>query len=73
MFDLSLGTILTGFTVSTIGFSLYLYGKKQARLPQLIVGGLMMASVFIVPGAWWLAAANAALVIGLWLAVRTGR
>lgn len=73
MSDLSLGTILTGFVVSTIGFSLLLYGKKQARVPQLVVGGLMMGSPLVVPDPCWMAGCNAVLITGLWLAVRSGR
>ena len=31
------GSIIAGFSVSTVGFSFFVYGKKQGRLPQLLV------------------------------------
>lgn len=68
--DIPTGTIVAGFLVSTVGFSLFLYGKKQARLPQLVAGGLMMLLPFVLPGALWMSVAGAATVGGMWLAVR---
>lgn len=45
---MSSATIITGFIVSTIGFSFFIYGKKQRRPPQLVVGiFLMVAPIFL--------------------------
>ena len=70
--DISIGALVAGFLVSTIGFSLLLYGKKQARIPQLIVGCLMLVAPFVVPGALWISVAGVAAIGGLWFAVRMG-
>ena len=64
-------TIIVGFVVSTIGLSFFLYGKKQARLPQLVLGMLLMAIPFLAPPVWAAGIACAAIA-GLWLAVRAG-
>ena len=34
--DLSASTLFASLFVSSIGFGLFLYGKKQARIPQLV-------------------------------------
>lgn len=67
-----MAALLAGFVVSTIGFSLFLYGKKQARPPQLVAGLLMMLVPFAVPGAVWIYVSGAALGAGTWAAVRAG-
>lgn len=70
--DIPTGTIVAGFLVSTVGFALFLYGKKQARLPQLVTGGLLMLLPFVLSGAAWMSIAGAASVAGMWFAVRAG-
>jgi hypothetical protein len=46
--DLDLSTLIAGCLVSTVGFSVFLYGKKQARLPQLVAGSVMMLLPLVV-------------------------
>ena len=46
--------IIASFIISTVGFSFFIYGKKQGRLPQLIAGMLLMASPFVVRDALWM-------------------
>lgn len=70
--DLTTATLVAGFLVSTVGFSLFLYGKKQVRPPQLVGGVLMMALPFIVPGALWITVGGIALAGGTWAAARAG-
>jgi len=57
---------------SGIGFVLFVYGKKQARWPQLIAGLLLMVYPYFTPGVVSLLATGAAIVLGLWYAVRLG-
>ena len=40
--EFTAGWMLAGLLVSTVGFGLFLYGKKQTRFPQLIAGIAMM-------------------------------
>lgn len=51
------GSLIASMIVSTIGFSFFLYGKKQQRAPQLLAGVLMMVFPYFV--------ANAAAVLGI--------
>lgn len=63
---------VVSFLVGTIGFSIFVYGKKQARAPQLIAGILLLAASWAVPSPAWMAA-SAVLVIGaLWAGTRAG-
>lgn len=71
-FDLSTSVLIASFVTGTIGFSLFLYGKKQARIPQLVSGLLMMALPLLVPGASGIWIGAAALCAGSWVAVRAG-
>lgn len=70
--EMSGGWLLAGLLVSTVGMGLFVYGKKQTRLPQVIAGIAMM----IYPG--FVASPALILVIcgllcgGVWVAVRAG-
>jgi hypothetical protein len=58
--------------VSTIGFGIFLYGKKQVRVPQLATGIALMVYPYFVGSAALMIGIGAVLVAGLWLAVRAG-
>ena len=62
---MSTGTIIAGFIVSTVGLSFFLYGKKQARVPQLILGVLLMVCPFVVPDPLWMSCLAVVLLLGL--------
>ena len=70
--DISLPALFAGMVFSTVGFSLFLYGRKQGRAPQLIAGILLMVLPMLVPGALWITISSSAAIAGLWLAVRAG-
>ena len=40
--DFSTATMVASLIVGSLGFGLFLYGKKQVRVPQLAVGIAMM-------------------------------
>ena len=70
--DLSSGALLASLIVSTAGFGLFSYGKKQSRMPQLGAGVALMIFPYFVTGAaaiWGIAAGVSAVLI---LAVRSG-
>jgi len=66
----STATIIAGFVVSTVGFSIFLFGKKQRRMPQLAVGIAMMASPLIVTDPLWMSVTAVILLIGMHVAIR---
>jgi len=51
---------------------LYLYGKRETRIPQLVVGLVMMVYPYFVEGALAMWGTGAALVLALALLVRAG-
>jgi hypothetical protein len=51
---------------------LFIYGKKQARIPYLAGGLLFMVYPYFAPSASWMLAIGAALGVGLWWAIRLG-
>ncbi len=66
---MSTGTIIAGFLISTIGLSVFIYGKRQGRLPQLIAGMLLMVSPFMVRDPLWMSCLAGGVLLGLKLAL----
>jgi hypothetical protein len=66
------GWLFASLIVSAVGFILLHYGRKMARVPQLVVGLVMLIYPYFVPGAL----ANALVALGLlavlWVVVRLG-
>ena len=52
--DWSLSSILAGLLVSTLGFSIFLYGKNVQRFWPLVVGLAMMTYPWFIYSALWL-------------------
>lgn len=69
--DLSAASLITGLFTSSIGFGLFVYGKKQARAPQLVAGILLMALPVVAPAALLQASLAAAVILGTILVNRT--
>ncbi len=57
---------------SGVGFVLFVYGKKQGRMPQLVVGLLMMGYPYMTPGVPALIGVGMLLGAGLWWAIKLG-
>jgi hypothetical protein len=70
--NLTLGSLLASLLVSTIGLGLFVYGKKQTRMPQLGAGLAMMIFPMFVASTGWMLAVASAVLGGLWLALRMG-
>ena len=70
--DLDPGTLLAGLVVSGVGFVLFRYGKSQVRVPQMVVGAMMMAAPFFTPGPLLTLAVGAGLGAALWIGLRLG-
>ena len=64
--------IIVAFIVSTVGFSIYLFGKKQRRVPQYVVGMLMMASPLVVRDPLWATVTAVAMLLGMRVAIGFG-
>jgi hypothetical protein len=64
--------IMWELALSGVGFVLFTYGRKQQRIPQLVVGVLFMVYPIFVSSAAGLIAGGCLLGGGLWLAIRLG-
>ena len=71
-FDFDANTILMSLLVGSIGMVCFMYGKRQERLPQVIVGVLLMVYPYFVSNLILSAIIAVVLLAGLWLAVRLG-
>ena len=60
---------MASLLVGSLGLALLMYGKKQARVPQIAAGLLLLFSSYVAPSAGWMMASGAALVALLWFAV----
>lgn len=70
--DLSVGTLVASIVVSAVGMGLFVYGKKQVRVPQLVVGLAMMGFPYVASGAAAIWGLGAALAVALAVALRAG-
>ena len=57
---------------SGVGFALFVYGKKNARWPQLTAGMLLMASPYFASTTTSLLATDALIGAAFWYAMHMG-
>jgi len=65
--------LLLSLIPSGIGMVLFIYGKRQARLPQVIVGMLFMVYPFFTTTVTSMIVVGVVLAVLLWVLLRTGR
>ncbi len=65
-------SLFLSLVVSGIGFVLFVYGKKQARPPQLIAGLLFLVYPYFVSSLAAMTVVGVILGAGLWCAIRLG-
>lgn len=70
--DLDANSLLASLLVSSIGFVAFMYGKKQSRVPQMVVGILMMGYPYFVTNVALMLGIAVVLLAALWGAVRLG-
>jgi hypothetical protein len=70
--DLEPSSVIASLIVSSIGFVVLVYGKRQQRVPHVIVGLVLMGFPYLVPDVRVMASIAAAALLGLWLATRLG-
>ena len=64
--------LLASLFISSIGFVSFAYGKRQRRLPQMLVGFALMAFPYFVGNVLWMFGIAALLLGALWLLIRLG-
>jgi hypothetical protein len=70
--NLTFGALMAGMVVSSIGVGLFIYGKRQNRVPHLIAGMVLLVLPFLVRGTLAMSGASAGAIALLWLGVRAG-
>jgi len=70
--NFSSGWIFTSLLVGSVGAGLFLYGKKQARPPQLLAGILIAVDSGIVSSPTWMCLGALGVIGALWIALRAG-
>jgi hypothetical protein len=70
--EFSAASLFASFLVGLVGLGLFLYGKKQVRLPQLVIGIVLMVFPYFISRYEIVYAVAGALVLGLWFALRLG-
>ena len=70
--NLSAHQLMASFLVSGIGFVLFVYGRKLARLPQLVTGLALMIFPYFVNNAALALGIGGGLLVALAVAVRLG-
>jgi hypothetical protein len=64
--------LVLSLILSGVGFVLFVYGKKQARWPQLVAGIVFMVYPYFIASAAAMAAIGVVLGLGLWWALGQG-
>lgn len=70
--DLDANSLLASLLVSSIGFVLFVYGRRMRRIPQLAVGLTLLIYPYFVSNVWLMFGIAAALLALLWFGVKQG-
>lgn len=70
--DFSPAWLLSSLCVGSVGVGFFVYGRKQARLPQFLAGVALLAESSFVPSVAWMLALAALILAVLWGALRVG-
>ena len=64
--------LLASLFISSVGFVAFIYGKRQRRLPHMLVGVLLMGFPYFVLNVLLMLAVTVVLLAGLWGMLRLG-
>ena len=69
---LSPGPLFASLVIGAIGLGMFLYGKRQKRIPQILSGVALMAFPYFVSSVPVMVSIAVALIGLTWLASRAG-
>ncbi|MGB5286691.1 MAG: hypothetical protein WBN29_19445 [Polyangiales bacterium] len=64
--------LVVSLLVSSVGFVMFMYGKKQQRPVQLGAGLLLLLFAFFIRDGLWLGLVGAVICLVVWGAVQAG-
>jgi hypothetical protein len=64
--------LFVSMIASSVGFGLFVYGKKQSRLPQLVAGVALMVYPYFFDSLIGLVAAGGAITAAMYYAIQAG-
>lgn len=64
--------LLVSLLSSSVGFVMFMYGRKQGRPVQIGAGLLLLVLPFFLRDALWLGLASAVICVAAWGAIRAG-
>lgn len=70
--DFDVNSLLASFVVSSVGFVLFVYGKRMSRAPHLLVGLVLLIYPYFVSAVLPMFGIAALLLGLLWFAVKRG-
>ena len=70
--DDSAVALFASLLLSSVGFGLFVYGKKQRRAPHLAAGLALMGGPYFFPGTVWILSFGLAVVVATFVASRAG-
>ena len=70
--DIDANALLASMAIGCIGLVAFLYGKKQSRIPQMVVGVALMVYPYFVSNLFIMAGIAVALLGALFVAVKLG-
>jgi hypothetical protein len=65
-------SLLASLLIGSIGFVAFAYGKKQSRLPQMVIGVALMGFPYFVTSVALMLGIAAGLLVALAIAVKVG-
>jgi len=65
-------TLLLTMLISGIGTVLFIYGRRETRLPHMLVGGIFFFYPYFVPNPWAMVIIAACMLGILWGVVKLG-
>lgn len=70
--DLDANALLASFLIGLVGAACFVYGRKQARVPPMAVGVILVVYPYFVQNVGVMIAIAVALLAALWAITRLG-
>jgi hypothetical protein len=70
--DLSSGALFLSLLIGAVGAGLFIYGKKQGRLPQMLGGIVLSFYPYFISNLWLMGGIAVVIVAAVWVAALKG-